>query len=114
MPDIDEKTLRIMRSYAGDVFTPKIIIREAFVEYSIDTKLPEFLQALREAVDTIPEEHKADARVELNSEAGFRIVYRSPESASELQTRHDNALRYATAEEQRERQKYERLKKKFE
>lgn len=115
----DPDGYRMAAAYAGSNFDkPREVTIETFCAYaSEEWTLDGFLEAIKSAIDEVPPEKRAVAKVEL--EGGYEessklvIWYRGLESADEVAERVRRCEEYVFKSRASERATFERLKKKF-
>jgi hypothetical protein len=116
---MDEETRQICIRYAGRNFDKSQQITVEVLDQwgGEDWSLNEFRVLVDEAIEAIPKEYRAKAKVELGG--GFeetlrlRIYYTRPENQAEIDERVARCLQYAKERLEGERAAYERLKQKY-
>lgn len=106
--------------YAGHDFDQaRIVTHEIFREYAPgEWSVANFLAYINDAAASIPEEHRAAAKVEMydpgyDGPTSLRMTYEGPESPETVAERVRQCEKYAAQSRADERKAYERLKEKF-
>lgn len=92
------------------------IIRVEEDIYINDETLIGFIKSLNGTLDNIPEEYRAEARIEKEDYdygSCIKIYYKRPQTDAEMELERESSARYEAQKRDREKLQYERLKKKF-
>jgi hypothetical protein len=109
----------IAERYAGvDFDKPKTVWHETFCEYgTTEWSVSEFREQIASAIDIIPKKYLASARVDLDGgydeSTKLVISYEAPESDETVADRVRRCEQYVAESREKDRQTYERLKRKF-
>jgi hypothetical protein len=110
----DPEGYKMAVQYAGAMFDqPQIRLMEVLHEYDFSYSLKEFQELFGGAINSIPEEFRDSAIVELEDNR-LRIAYMGREGDDAVAERIRRCEEYVASQRETERQTYEWLKKKFE